>query len=263
MAQGPAGSSSSVGGAVAIIPARMGSVRFPGKVLADATGKPLIQHVYEAARTARSVERAVVATDDARVLAAVRGFGGETVMTGEHPNGTSRLAEAAAAMGLEPDRVIVNVQGDEPEIEPQLIDLSVQALVETGADAATAACPFEPDERHDDPNVVKVVLDGRGMALYFSRAPIPHRRDADDAPCARPLRHVGLYVYRRAFLEEYLRLPATPLEMTEKLEQLRILEHGRRIAVAVAAGSSRGIDTPEQYAAFVERWRARGRGRAE
>ncbi len=260
MAQRPAGSSSSVGGAVAIIPARLGSVRFPGKVLADATGMPLIRHVCEAARAATCIARVVVATDDERVLAAVEGFGGEAVMTGEHPNGTSRLAEAAATLGLEPDRVIVNVQGDEPEIEPRLIDLGVQALVETGADAATAACPLGPDDRHDDPNVVKVVLDGRGMAMYFSRAPIPHRRDDDGARCASPLRHVGLYVYRRAFLEEYLRLPATPLELTEKLEQLRILEHGRRIAVAVAAGSSRGIDTPEQYAAFVERWLASGRG---
>ena len=257
MAQGSPGSSS-VGGAVVIIPARLGSVRFPGKVLADATGSPLIRHVCEAARSARCVERVVVATDDVRVRAAVERFGGEAVMTGEHPNGTSRLGEAAATLGLEADRIIVNVQGDEPEIEPGLIDLSVEALVESGADAATAACPLGPDDRHDDPNVVKVVLDGRGMAMYFSRAPIPHRRDHDDGACARPLRHVGLYVYRRAFLDEYLRLPATPLELAEKLEQLRILEHGRRIAVAVAEGTSRGIDTPEQYAAFVERWRARG-----
>lgn len=245
--------------ATAIIPARFGSTRFPGKPLAAETGKYLIQHVWERVAEARRVGRCIVATDDARIMAAVASFGGEAVLTGAaHQSGTDRIAEVVRGLGPASGEIILNVQGDEPEIEPRLIDLSVQALVETGAEAATAACPFGPHDRHEDPNVVKVVLDGRGMAMYFSRAPIPCRRDDEGAPCARPLRHVGVYVYRRAFLEEYLLLPATPLELTEKLEQLRILEHGRRIAVAVAEGTSAGVDTPEQYAAFVERWKAGG-----
>ncbi|MHC4219110.1 MAG: 3-deoxy-manno-octulosonate cytidylyltransferase, partial [Planctomycetota bacterium] len=209
--------------AIAVIPARYASVRFPGKVLAARTGKPLIQHVYERVMAASSVGRVVVAADDQRIVDAVAGFGGEAIMTrADHLNGTSRIAEVAPA--LEAD-VIVNVQGDEPEIEPVLIDLAVQQLrAHPACVASTLGAPFTDEEDPADPNIVKVVADGRGFALYFSRALIPHDRDGTAA--IRPLKHVGMYVYRRDFLETYVSLPPTPLEQSERLEQLRILEHG-------------------------------------
>lgn len=251
--------------ATIIIPARLGSTRFPGKVLANATGKPLIQHVFEAAKRARCAVRTVVATDDERVRAAVAAFGGECVMTSvEHPNGTSRLAEAAAKLGLSADAVVVNAQGDEPELEASLIDRAVEALERTGAPVATVAQPFGDGEDPRNPNLVKVVVRRDGTAMYFSRALIPFPRDADAGGHERPLKHVGLYVYRRSFLDQYLRLEPSPLEQTEQLEQLRVLYHGFAIAVAVCPGRGfGGIDTPEQYEAFVKRWRARpdaGRG---
>jgi len=243
----------------------MASSRFPGKVLADATGRPLIRHVYEAAMRARCVGAGgmvVVATDDERVRAAVVGFGGRAVMTSEdHPNGTSRLAEAASKLGLGPDSVVVNVQGDEPELEPELIDAAVGALGQSACAAmATVAVPFGPGEDPADPNLVKVVLRADGTAMYFSRALVPFSRDGEGGVVG-PLKHVGLYVYRRPFLETYLSLEPTLLERTEQLEQLRVLYHGHAIAVAV--GRSRGfggIDTPEQYDAFVARWRAGPKG---
>lgn len=255
-----------------LIPARMASSRFPGKVLADATGRPLIQHVCEAAGRAACMKgkggRVVVATDDERIRAAVAGFGGEAVMTSpDHPNGTSRLAEAATRLGLGADSVVVNVQGDEPELEPDLIDAAVGALCDPapGAPMATVALPFGPGEDPSDPNLVKVVRREDGTAMYFSRALIPFSRDGAARPgaadLARPLKHVGLYAYRRTFLETYLSLKPTTLETTEQLEQLRVLYYGHRIAVAVGGSRSfGGIDTPEQYAAFVERWRAAARG---
>ncbi len=245
---------------VAVIPARFGSTRFPGKPLAAKTGKPLIQHVCEQAARSRSVGRIIVATDDARILDAVRGFGGEAIMTrADHPNGTSRIAEVAAGLDAE---IIVNVQGDEPSIEPELIDAAVEALRRTpDAPMASIASPFGPDEDPGDPNLVKVVLSARGTALYFSRAPIPLWRDrsrelaasAAAQPRALPLKHVGLYVYRRPFLATFLSLPSTPLEETEQLEQLRVLEHGFPIAMAVGRAAFHGIDTPEQYEAWVRR----------
>lgn len=237
--------------AVAIIPARLASTRFPRKVLADATGKPLIRHVWERARLAASVSRVLVATDSDEVAGIVRGFGGEAVATREdHPNGTSRLAEAAAALGLSPQTLVVNVQGDEPEIEPGAIDAAVAAARTSDAPVATLAAPFGDGESPDDPNVVKVVLRRDGTALYFSRARIPFERHAAPA-----LRHIGLYVYRAAFLAGYAALEPTPLEVAESLEQLRILEHGHAIAVAVYPTTSRGIDTPAQYEAFVRSYR--------
>lgn len=244
---------------VAIIPARLGSTRFPGKVLAAETGKPLIQHVVERAWRSSRLSRVIVATDDDRVASAVSAFGGEIVMTrADHPNGTSRLGEAAARLNLKPHDIIVNVQGDEPEIESEAIDAAIAALGESSearaVSMATIAVPFGPGEDPRDPNCVKVVLDQHGRALYFSRALIPHDRDKrGDAPA--PLRHVGLYVYRRAFLERYLTLSPTPLERSEQLEQLRVLEHGYAIGVAIRAHANVGIDTPEQYRAFVERFR--------
>lgn len=247
-----------------IIPARLGSTRLPGKVLLDQTGWPLIRHVWASARSARAASRVVIATDDARVLEAARGFGAEAVLTRpDHPNGTSRLAEAAAQLGLGMDELIVNVQGDEPEVEPEAIDAAVGALTASEADPrgpaaiGTLAVPFAEGEDPRDPNCVKVVLGARGRALYFSRSLIPFDRDARREPEARPLRHVGLYVYRRSFLETYVALPSTPLERSEQLEQLRALEAGYAVAVAVRPSARVGIDTPEQYAAFVRRWRSR------
>ncbi len=238
--------------AVAIIPARLGSTRFPAKVLADATGKPLIRHVVEAASRGSMIERVVVATDDERVRAVVESFGGTAIMTSrDHPNGTSRLAEAARALRLADDAVIVNVQGDEPEIEGDVIDAAVRSLLDAGAEVSTVASPFGPGEDPSDPNIVKVVLRRDSTALYFSRSLVPHAR-AGGVPAAS-LKHVGLYCYRAAFLHRYVALEPTPLERSEMLEQLRVLEHGFRIAVAVRDVRTVGIDTPEQYAAFVAR----------
>ncbi len=237
--------------AAVVIPARYGSTRFPGKALADKTGRPMIAHVCEQAGLARRVTRILVATDDERIADAVRTFGWEAVMTrSDHPNGTSRLAEVAESLD---DRLIVNVQGDEPEIDPAVIDLVIETLADCDCSMATVASPFRDDEDPSDPNMVKVVATPRGRAMYFSRSVIPYNRS--NAPPVEVLKHVGLYAYRRSFLKAYPDLPPTPLEAAEQLEQLRVLEHGREIAVAVAACHHHGIDTPEQYAAFVERYR--------
>jgi 3-deoxy-manno-octulosonate cytidylyltransferase (CMP-KDO synthetase) len=249
------------GGAVAIIPARLASSRFPAKAVADRTGRPLVQHVAEAAARAASIGRVVVAADDERVAAAVRCFGTEVVLTRvDHPNGTSRLDEAAALLGLADDAVVVNVQGDEPEIEPGVIDAAVAALSGSGEAMATVVSPFAAGEDPANPNIVKAVVrtgaDGWRRAVYFSRALIPHCREGGER-AAEPLKHVGLYAYRRGFLRRYVSLPATPLERTEMLEQLRAIEHGHAIAAAVERTAHHGIDTPEQYEAFVARWRAR------
>ena len=234
----------------AIIPARYASRRFPGKVLADRTGMPLIQHVYEQVRRAELVERVLVATDDRRIIEAVQAFGGEAVMTrGDHPNGTSRIAEVATTVTAD---LIANVQADEPEIEPELVDTAIRCLDgHPGCPVATLASPFTQDEDPADPNIVKVVVDAAGRALYFSRAMIPHDPDGDAGQ--PPLKHLGMYVYRRDFLLEFARLAPTPLERIERLEQLRVLEHGHDIAVAIVNAQYHGIDTPEQYDEFVAR----------
>lgn len=236
--------------AIAVIPARFGSTRFPGKMLADRTGKPLIQHVYERTQQAASISRVIVAADDTRIADAVRAFGGECVMTrSDHPNGTSRIAEVCQSLDAE---IIVNVQGDEPELEPNLIDLAVANLLQqSDCPIGTVASPFAAGEDPSNPNIVKVVLDRRSRAMYFSRSLIPFDRDGTSP--LTPLKHVGLYVYRRDFLPVYVSLAETPLEQTEKLEQLRVLEHGHSIAVVVAEAHYHGIDTPEQYEAFVRR----------
>lgn len=246
--------------AVAIIPARLGSTRFPGKVLACETGRPLIAHVVERARLARSVGRVVVATDAEEVGRALQGLGVEVVMTrGDHPNGTSRLAETAEKLGLGDDAVVVNVQGDEPEIDPELIDETVDLTVRSGEPMGTLASPFRPEEDPANPNIVKVVLrqgsDGITRAVYFSRSLIPFDRDGDGTGVA-PLKHAGLYVYRREALARFVAMPESGLERTERLEQLRAVEAGWAIAVAVRAFGHVGIDTPDQYAAFVARFRA-------
>lgn len=246
---------------VGIIPARLGSTRFPGKMLASDTGRALVLHTLASAQASASLGRVVVATDDTGIAEVVRSNGAEALLTSDkHPNGTSRLAEAADLLGLPDHAIVVNVQGDEPEIDPALIDLTVATLQQSDADVATLASPFARDQQPDDPNIVKVVVDCRGYALYFSRAPVPFHRDHAAADTTRPnsagcLKHVGLYVYRAGFLRRYVQLPETPLERAERLEQLRVLEHGHRIAVAIAEAHHTGIDTPEQYAAFVQRQR--------
>ncbi len=248
---------------VAIIPARLGSTRFPGKVLASETGRPLVVHVAERAMAARSIGRVVVATDTPLVGQALAGTGVEVVMTREdHPNGTSRLAEAAELLGLGDDDLIVNVQGDEPEIEPGLIDETVDVTVRSGEPMGTLASPFRAGEDPANPNIVKVVLrhhpDGVCRAVYFSRALIPFDRDGGGG--VAPLKHAGLYVYRRRALARFVEMPESGLERTEKLEQLRAVEAGWSIAVLVRAFDHVGIDTPDQYAAFVARWRRAGGG---
>lgn len=243
-------------GAIAIVPARLESTRFPRKVLASETGLPLVVHAARAAAQASSISRVVIAADSPEIIDAVTPHGVEAVLTSvDHENGTSRLGEAARILGLAPEAIVVNVQGDEPEIEPGLIDAAVERLVaDESCPVATAASPISERAEIDNPNVVKVVTDARGRALYFSRAPIPFDRDAGGRGSGA-LRHIGLYAYRVWFLHRYRDLEPTALERTERLEQLRVLEHGHDIGVAIVPGSSRpGIDTPEQYAAFVARF---------
>lgn len=242
-----------------VIPARFASTRLPGKPLLSETGRPLIQHVVEAAQRSSRLERVIVATDDLRILEAVERFGGEAVMTrADHPSGTDRVAEVASAVAEA--RIIVNIQGDEPEISPQALDLLV-ALLERDATApmATLATPIHDEAIYRDPACVKVVCTTAGQALYFSRSPIPHHRDGVPTPATRvPLGHLhlGLYAYRRDFLLGLAALAPSPLEKCEKLEQLRVLEAGYRIAVGFVDEPSVGVDTPEDYRRFVERWRA-------
>lgn len=239
---------------VAVIPARWASVRFPGKPLALLAGKPVIVHVCEQAKKAKHVQRIIVATDDPRIGDIVTAAGFEARFTrADHVNGTSRIAEVAATLDAE---IIVNVQGDEPRIEPELIDLAIEALLNAGPSVpvSTIASPFMPGEDVNDPNLVKVAVGANGRALYFSRSRIPFNRDAAHAG-SPPLKHVGLYVYRREFLPIFVALAPTPLELTEQLEQLRILENGHAISVAVGNARFHGVDTPQQ----LEKLEARSR----
>jgi 3-deoxy-manno-octulosonate cytidylyltransferase (CMP-KDO synthetase) len=237
-----------------IIPARYASSRLPAKPLLRETGKYLIQHVYERACQSK-VDAVIVATDDARIFDAVDSFGGNVVMTrADHPSGTDRVAEVADRLDAD---IIVNVQGDEPMIEPGTLDMLAD-LLERDRDApmATLAVPIRALEPWRDPNCVKVVCDKLGRALYFSRSPIPYVRDGEpDFATGRFLQHLGLYAYRRQFLLEMAKLPPEPLEETEKLEQLRVLALGRRIQVGVVPHAHRGVDTPADYARFVEAYR--------
>ena len=202
----------------------------------------MIEHVCERARRARTVDTVIVATDDDRIAAAVDAFGGTAVMTrSDHATGTDRLAEVAAALDSE---IVVNVQGDEPQIAPEAIDAAVTRLLETPADQmSTLRRRIEDPADLANPSVVKVVVDGAGYALYFTRAAVPFTRPGHHAPPA--WRHLGLYVYRREFLLTIARLPETPLERSEGLEQLRVLEHGFRISTAETTFDTIGVDTPE------------------
>lgn len=226
---------------LAILPARYGSTRFPGKPLTPIAGKPMIQHVWERTRAASCVDEVVVATDDERIQQACERFGARVEMTrDDHPTGTDRLAEVAARSDHD---VIVNVQGDEPLIEGFVIEAAVEALLQDEVAAMSTIVHRAEMAAYDDPNRVKVVVDAAGFALYFSRAAIPFRRN--DTGLA-PLQHVGLYVYRRDFLLEIVTLPRSPAEITEELEQLRALENGYRIRAAEIEGwTSVPVDVPE------------------
>jgi 3-deoxy-manno-octulosonate cytidylyltransferase (CMP-KDO synthetase) len=236
-----------------IIPARYASTRLPGKPLLDRTGKTLIQHVVESARRARRLQDVIVATDDRRILQAVEAFGVRAVMTSpDHRCGTDRLAEAAGILDLADDDVVVNVQGDEPDMPPEAIDRLVDLITASDAPMATLCTPLATAEAAN-PNRVKVVLAMDGTALYFSRAPIPFDRDGTGR-CGHLL-HLGIYAYRAGFLRHLTRLAPTPAEEAEKLEQLRAMEHGYKIVAAQVDYAGASIDTPEDYEAFVARVR--------
>ncbi len=274
---------------VVCIPARYASTRFPGKVLAQKTGKYLIQHTYEQACLAKLPERVMIAADDEKIVAAAAEFGGACVLTRtDHQSGTDRIAEAVQDLDVD---IVINVQGDEPEIDPAHIDMLAQLLVDNpDCPMATLATRFASKEQVADPNVVKVIVSGRPVgatpcgcppharqaqgpaptrdgsarphdgprrAIYFSRSVIPYDRDhAGVGDVGSYLRHIGIYAYRKDFLGQITTLPQTPLEKLEKLEQLRVIEHGFAILVGTVEHTCEGIDTPEQYAAFVERCEA-------
>jgi 3-deoxy-manno-octulosonate cytidylyltransferase (CMP-KDO synthetase) len=239
---------------VAMIPARFESTRLPGKPLALIQGRPMIQHVYERTRAVDLVDRVLVATDDARIAAAVRDFGGDVVMTSpEHQSGTDRIA--AAARDLDAD-VVVNVQGDLPFLESDMVRATVALMrSDSGLPMATVKAPIGDAQEMENPNVVKVVTDREGYALYFSRSPLPYWRDVADGGVLG-YKHIGLYAYRRDFLLRFARLAPTPLERAEKLEQLRALEWGFRIKVAETTGAGIEVDTPQD----LERARALAAG---
>ncbi len=232
---------------VAAIPARWDSTRLPGKPLRTIAGRPMIEHVYRRTAAARGLDRTVVLTDDARIADAVAAFGGEALMTPKTcASGTDRIAWAARQW---PDvHAVVNVQGDEPLIDPAVIEAVAEPLRGIEGEAmVTVAAPASPEEL-DDPNAVKVVLDHRGHALYFSRARIPHHRDPDRTAVPEVWKHIGLYGYRREVLLRLAGLPQSPLERAEALEQLRALEHGIPIRVLTIAGAEPGVDTPADLA---------------
>ena len=235
---------------IAIIPARYGSTRLDGKPLLDIGGKPMVQWVYERAKKAKLIRDVMVATDDKRVMSAVERFGGKAVMTSSsHRSGTDRIAEAAGSLNAD---VIVNVQGDEPLIEPEMIDEAIKPLLaESSLLISTLKTRIANEEELKDPNVVKVVTDREGFALYFSRYPIPYERERSQKSEVRSqkknihYKHIGLYIYRRDFLLQFAKMKPTPLEDAEKLEQLRVLENGYKIKVVETKYNSIGVDTKE------------------
>lgn len=236
-----------------IIPARFASTRFPGKTIAAETGRPLVQHVVDQCRKCTKAKQIIVAVDDDRISSALAPFQTRCILTSpSHTSGTDRVAEIARKLDFD---IVVNVQGDEPEIEPDIIDRLINRLETTDDDMVTAATPFPPGSSPEDPNLVKVVLNSSGRAMYFSRSPIPHHRDRSLTPPPAYYLHLGIYGYRRDFLLQYASWKPTPAEQAEKLEQLRVLEHGRSIGVIIVSRATHGIDTPQQYADFVRRHR--------
>jgi 3-deoxy-manno-octulosonate cytidylyltransferase (CMP-KDO synthetase) len=252
-----------------IIPARMASTRLPNKMLLCETGWPLIRHVYEQAKKSKLATRVVIATDHDDIASAVRAFGGDVVMTNpNHPSGTDRLAEVVMHHITDSD-IVINVQGDEPEIEPEKIDRLITLFKASDAAMGTLVTRFPADKQTGngsplDPNCVKAVLGAPvgnvGFeALYFSRSLVPYPRD-DAGAVTDPTQyfmHLGIYAYRPAFLKTFVGLPQGKLEMTEKLEQLRILENGYKIVAGIVENATPGIDTRSDYDAFVARWKAR------
>lgn len=243
---------------VGIIPARLQSTRLPRKLLLNATGKPLIQYVWETACQCPEFHDVVIATDSEEIVNVVTSFGGRAEMTGEHSSGTDRIAELTRRSFPDAD-IIVNLQGDEPELDAKVVASLVRELQNSNSQMATVAAPITSPDVVRDPSCVKVVTDVNGRAMYFSRSPIPFSRDQAaetffrDGEPSPWLLHVGLYAYRRDFLLKLTTLPPSPLEQMEKLEQLRALQSGASIAVSVVNHAAAGIDTPEDYAAFVQR----------
>jgi 3-deoxy-manno-octulosonate cytidylyltransferase (CMP-KDO synthetase) len=241
---------------LAVIPARFSSTRFPAKVLAKGTGKFLIQHTYEQACLAKLPEKVIIAADDQKVVAAAKSFGAECILTSvEHKSGTDRIAEAVSDIGVD---IIVNLQADEPEIDPANIDYLAQLLIDNpDYPMATLCAEFQTAEQVADPNIVKAITDCNNCAIYFSRLPIPYDREKSGVGnIGQYLRHLGIYAYRKEFLLKITKLPQTPLEKIEKLEQLRAIENGYKILIGKVEHTCDGIDTPEQYAEFVKRYKA-------
>ena len=238
---------------IVVIPARYGSSRFEGKVLAKQTGKYLLQHTYERVLCAKTVQKVLIATDDDRVMDACQEFQAPCVMTSiEHQSGTDRIAEAVKDLNVD---IIVNLQADEPEIQPGYIDRVAELLMNNpDAAMATLLAPFENAEQVSNPNIVKAITDMKGKAIYFSRSVIPFNRQAAGVgPVNHYKRHLGIYAYRKSFLMEYTSLTPSFLECSEKLEQLRAIENGYIIQTAMVGKAWDGIDTVEQYTEFVNR----------
>jgi len=246
---------------VGLIPARLESSRLRRKLLLSETGQPLIQHTWQVAAGCPDLDEVIVATDSHEIAAAVEAFGGHAELTAEHPSGTDRIAEVVRRSCPDAD-IVVNIQGDEPELEPETISALVQCLKTGSSEMATVATPFHSAEAVRDPSCVKVVVNDRGEAMYFSRSPIPFVRDrpieeilnGDSHPF---LLHLGMYAFRRDFLLQMTQMPRGDSEQLECLEQLRPLQSGARIAVAIVSEAAIGIDTPRDYAAFVERMKSR------
>ncbi len=239
---------------LAVIPARFSSTRFAAKVLAKDTGKFLIQHTYEQACLAELPDKVIIAADDEKVVAAANSFGAECVLTSvEHKSGTDRIAEAVADLDVD---IVVNLQADEPEIDPGNIDYLARLLMDNpDYPMATLCADFQNAEQVADPNIVKVITDGKNSAIYFSRLAIPYDRDKTGVGNVQQYqRHLGIYAYRKEFLLKITKLPQTPLEKIEKLEQLRVIENGYKILVGKVEHTCDGIDTPEQYNEFVKRY---------
>lgn len=248
---------STAGHCVLVIPARRRSTRLPDKLLLRQTGKTVLQHTYEAACETKIPRQILIATDDVEIAREARQFGATVVMTSpDCPSGTDRVAEAVR--DVDGAEIVINLQGDEPEIDPQAVDRLAESLLsDPTAAMATLATPIRDREALEDPSCVKVVFAPDGRAMYFSRSPIPHAREWDDSLLeATPAvfhQHIGVYAYRRELLLRLSQLPPGKFEQLEKLEQLRVLEHGETILVTEIDEPTRGIDTPEDYAAFVER----------
>ncbi len=236
--------------AIAVIPARYAATRLPGKPLVSLAGKSMIERVWERTRRAKKISRVIIATDDERILKAVAGFGGEAAMTrSEHRSGTERVAEVAAGMARNDAEIFVNVQGDEPLIDPDAIDAAVEAIEsDESVMVSTLMVPIAKAADIMDPNIVKVVLDFDGNALYFSRAPIPWVRDRESPVHVQHMKHLGLYAFRSAALLDFPTLPLGDLERVEQLEQLRWMENGYKIRVAETAHDSVSVDVPEDVA---------------